>query len=90
MGLRRDRKRKVLRLLDEDPDWAAEVLKKDKPNDGWTWAQAAGGLPSEGLRPDLQNASQHIEQRRGVYFKCDSFTIASGAAVICYYPSLQL
>lgn len=71
MGLRRDRKRNVLSLLDEDPEWAAEVLKKELRYEGSKpWVKCPAGTLPEGLSPDLQNAAQHIEQRRGVYFKC--------------------
>ena len=68
MSLRRERKRSVL-LLDEGPERAQTLTKTSKKE-----ASTPGGkLPAEtpaGFGPDLQNASQHIVQRRGVYFKC--------------------
>jgi hypothetical protein len=90
MGLRQGRKRKVLSLLNEDPEWAAEVLKKEKArsHDARTkdqaQAQAPVKQPVEKLRPDLSNASEFIDQRRGVYFKCDfdSLCLTSGRNVL--------
>ena len=74
MGLRKGRKRKVS-LLDEDPEWALEVLTKEKRKQETRKEQTTPvGRPlaeaHAQLSPNLQNASQHIVQRRGVYFKC--------------------
>jgi hypothetical protein len=98
MGLRQGRKRKVLSLLNEDPEWAAEVLKKEKArsHDARTkdqaQAQAPVKQPLEKLRPDLSNASEFIDQRRGVYFKCDfdSLCLTSGRNVLALLSLLLL
>jgi hypothetical protein len=75
MSLRKERKRKVFNLLDEDPEWATEVVLKKGGRKESTKLTALPTAPAQGLSADLQNASHHIEQRRGVYFK---YVLASG------------